>query len=47
MKNLKIIKLLTTFYILLSGLAFLSVSLMAFISPQAVMDLVQVETFYS
>ncbi|HSJ67539.1 MAG TPA: DUF4345 domain-containing protein [Anditalea sp.] len=43
MKNLKIINFLTKGYILISGLAFLSVSLMALISPQAVMDLVQVQ----
>jgi hypothetical protein len=43
MKNSKVINVIVKSYILLSGLAFLSVSLMAFISPQAVMDLVQVK----
>ncbi|MFD2200827.1 DUF4345 domain-containing protein [Shivajiella indica] len=43
MKTIKILTVLSRVFILFSGLALLSVSLMAFLSPQSVMDLVQVQ----
>jgi hypothetical protein len=43
MKTTFPILLIARIYIIISGLALLSVSIMAMISPQAVMDLVQVE----
>ncbi|WP_194778434.1 DUF4345 domain-containing protein [Pararhodonellum marinum] len=43
MKTIKILTLLSRLFILCSGLALLSVSLMAFASPQSIMDLVQVK----
>ncbi|WP_373522740.1 DUF4345 domain-containing protein [Aquiflexum sp.] len=43
MNTIKILTLLSRIFILFSGLALLSVSLMALISPQSVMDLVQVQ----
>jgi hypothetical protein len=42
MKTIKILTLCSRIFILFSGFALLSVSLMAFSSPQSVMDLVQV-----
>ena len=43
MKSVKTINLVTKSFIVLSAFSFLSVSLMAFINPQSVMDLVKVQ----
>jgi hypothetical protein len=43
MKSQKIVNIASRGFILLSSFSFLSVSLMAFASPQAVMDLVEVQ----
>lgn len=43
MKHLRVVKVIARFFLALSALCMLSVSLLAFANPQAVMDLVEVK----